>query len=392
MKTREQALDPKRIADDLWRLVDIASPTGHERKAALAYAEMLARSGADVTLDETLPESPTVIGRLRGRRPGRVFQLAGHIDHIDMPHAAPERQGSVISGRGSADMKGGLAGILEIVRVLKAGGCDFAGEILVTVYGLHEAPVGRSEGLLKLINDGVKGEVALVAETVHSARHQAVVTGKGQAIWTLTLRRRGKICHELNRSPESDGLLVALLSVLQALCAFNEALAKAKNPDRELGADSLFVGQIHYGDFYNRMPSQCRLQGTRRWSPGRDFAEIQAEFSDQLQKGTCPDGITLEPDWILVGEAYQMTADEPVIKAYQKAYRHVTGRECALGGIAAITDAHRLIPLGHVPTVLCGFDNEQAHAEHECVRLEQVHEGCKIALATVLNYLEADPA
>lgn len=387
MTAIEQTIDPRRLADDLWRLVCIPSPTGRERNAAMAYAEMLADAGAAVMLDETIPESPTVVGRLKGRQPGRVFQLAGHIDHVDVPHAAPERQANIISGRGSADMKNGFAGILEIVRVLKSAGCDFPGELLVTVYGMHEAPVGRSQALMKLIADGVKGQAALVAESVHPARDRAVVAGKGQAIWNLTLRRRGASCHELNRPPEADGLLVALAAVVNAFRAFNEHLAATRGQHQWLDAGSLFIGQIHYGDFYNRAPDQCRLQGTRRWHPGRAFAEIRAEFDELLKTVVLPDGITLEHELVLVGEAFSMSPAEAVVAAYQDAYQRVTGAACPPGGISAVTDANRLVPLGHVPAILCGFDNEHAHADHEFVRLDRVHEGCRIALLTVINYL-----
>ena len=58
------------------------SPTGRERDAALVYARPLAASGAEVEVDETIHDSPNVIGRLEGRRPGPTMQLAGHIDHM----------------------------------------------------------------------------------------------------------------------------------------------------------------------------------------------------------------------------------------------------------------------------------------------------------------------
>jgi len=125
-------IDSRRLGDVLWRLVNVPSPTGSERQAAIAFAEVLAAAGAEVEFDEGIPESPNVIGRLKGREPGPTFQLAGHLDHIDVPHPPPERDRESISGRGAADMKGGLALIVEVVRVLAESGRDFPGEVLVT--------------------------------------------------------------------------------------------------------------------------------------------------------------------------------------------------------------------------------------------------------------------
>jgi len=77
MNTHQDLLDRidlSRLADDLWQLVNIPSPTRQERRMALAFADMLAGAGADVELDETIPDSPSVIGRLRGTRPGRTVR------------------------------------------------------------------------------------------------------------------------------------------------------------------------------------------------------------------------------------------------------------------------------------------------------------------------------
>ena len=107
--------------------------------------------------------------------------------NIDKPHPAPKRESYLISGRGSADMKNGLAGILEVVRVLHKRGCDFAGEILVTAYGQHETPVGNQQPLIHILESGVKGDAAIVAEGFSEV---TVIAAKGQAIWNIELRRK----------------------------------------------------------------------------------------------------------------------------------------------------------------------------------------------------------
>ena len=379
-------IKPDRLADDLWTLVNIPSPTGKERQAALAFGKMLEKAGARVQVDERNPASPTVIGRLQGSRSGNVFQLAGHIDHIDIPHPAPQRTPETISGRGSADMKNGLAGILEVVRVLRESGCDFPGELLVTVYGLHEAPVGNSASLMRLIRDKVVGQAALVAENVAPADGQAVVMGKGQSIWTIRLKRDGVACHELCR-PDGEDLLGACLALARRLHRRSSELSRSKGRFHLLGPESLFVGQVHYGDFYNRAPRKCTLEGTWRWLPNRTFKEVQEEMAELLQTVPLPPGISVECNWTFVGESYRMPPKETVVKAFKSAGRAVTGRQMQDTGISAIVDGHRLVPLGHVPSVLCGFDNGTAHADLEFVRLEKMVDPCKIALLTALNYL-----
>lgn len=379
----------ERIAEDLWTLVNIPSPTGGEPQAVMAYADMLRSAGAEVHLDETNPESPSVIGRLKGIRPGKTLQLAGHIDHINLPHPSPKRDEKIISGRGSADMKNGLAAILEIVRVLKNAGCNFPGEILVTVYGMHEAPEGDSSVLNELIRRGVLGDAALVAESTFDCEGKAVIVGAGQSIWNIVIHREGEVCHELTRPSEADSLLEIALSVVAALRAHDGALKKRKSAYSLLPPESLFIGQLHYGDFYNRTPNICRLQGTRRWHPERNFECIERELKGLVTSLPHPANITIENNWIFVGETYRMEPEEKVVRAMRSAHKTVTGRDMPLAGTSVITDANRLVSFGHIPTVLCGFDSEFAHADYEFVRMEKLLEPCKVALLTALNYLES---
>ena len=379
-----------RLADDLWRLVSIPSPTGHERAALLAYADMLRDAGAEVEVDEANLRSPNAIGRLKGARPGRTFQLAGHIDHIDVPHADPARTESTISGRGSADMKNGLAAILEIVRVLKSSGAEFAGEILVTVYGMHEAPVGDASGVRGLIERGVTGDAALVMESTYASEGKAVVAGLGMSVWDIALRRSGEACHELNRPAAADELLAASLAIASALRAHDQALRARDNVHPLLRPESLFTGQLHYGDFYNRAATTCALQGTRRWHPDRTFQSVQKELEGVIESTSVPAGIEVSSDWTFCGDAYQIDPNAEVVRAFRSAYATVTGRDMPVAGTAVVTDVNHLVTLGRVPAIQCGFDHEFAHGDREYIRIGNLLEPCKVSLLTAWNYLAGE--
>ena len=381
-------VDGRRIADVLWRLVQIPSPTGSERRAAMAFAEMLAAAGAEVELDEGIPDSPNVIGRLRGRRPGLTFQLAGHLDHIDVPHQPPERGGESICGRGAADMKGGLAVIIEAARVLAEGGSDFPGEVLVTTWGLHEAPTGDSRGLLNLIRRRVLGDAALVAESIYSQRDQAVIAGKGMGIWNLVIRWAGAASHELNRPSDAGGLLQTTLLAIQRLVEYSRQLEASLVEGPDMSPESLFIGKMSYGDFYNRTATTCSLQGTRRWNQGRTTEEVFRELRDWVRVIPCSQNVSAEIGLQPVGEAYRLDPEAAVVKALRAAWQEVNGSPMKLGLVSAITDANRLVCVGAVPTVLLDTDNRCAHADREVVRIGNLVRSCQVALLTTLNFLQ----
>ncbi len=382
-------VDGRRIANDLWRLVQVPSPTGSERRAAMAFAEMLAAAGAEVELDESIPESPSVIGRLRGHQAGRTFQLGGHLDHIDVPHAPPQRDSKSVCARGASDMKGGLAVIIEAVRVLAEGGSHFPGEVLVTAWGLHEAPKGDSSGVLNLVRRGVVGDAAVVAEGVCSQPDQpvAVIGGKGMGIWNLLIRWAGDAGHELNRPADSGGLLQTALLVGQKLVEHGRQLETRRVEEPDMSPESLFIGNMNYGDFYNRTATTCSLQGTRRWNPGRTSEEVVRELQHLVRTLPCPPRVSAEIVLQVVGDAYRVDPDAAVVKALLSAWQEVSGCRMQVGYVSVITDANRLVNVGKVPTVLLYCDNRCAHADREVVQIDNLVQSCRVALLTTVNFL-----
>ena len=380
------SVDSRRLADDLWRLVNVPSPTGSERKVAKVFAAMLKQAGCEVTVARPDDDSPVVVGRLKGSLPGATLQLAGHLDHIDVPHPAPARNDEVISGRGAADMKNGLAGILEIVRSLAAARAELPGEVLVTAWGLHEAPIGDSSAVRSLIADGVVGNAAIVVESGEPL-DKAVEAGAGQSIWNIRIRREGEPCHELVRPEHANGLIDATAEVLRALRAHDRELRSRHGGHRLLRPESIFTGQVHVGDFYNRAAAESFIQGTYRWHPGRDFDSARSELARVIDGVKRPVGIALCIDWTFVGESYQVDGSEPIMQAYRAAHRQTTGTPAEPGGTMTVTDAARLVAIGGVPVVTVNFDNDFSHSDHEYVRLARVERACKVALATAWNFL-----
>jgi len=380
-------IDISRISDDLWCLLKIPSPTGNERKAALRFAEMLSTTGSviEVELDETIFNSPCVIGRLRGNRPGKILQLAGHIDHIDVGHPEPERNGRVISGRGSCDMKYGLAGILELVRILQENNCDFPGEILVTIYGLHEEPKGHTKGIMTLIDKGIKGDAAIVMEGPSDV---AIVMNMGLARWDVVITQKGLVCHETVATKGRDDLLKTVLNVVNLLVEKNNDLRKKyKSYGLINRPESLFIGQIHYGDFFNRVPNECRLQGTVRWHPNRSFAEIEEEMKNIFHSIEYQPEINIEYDLTFIGHSYEIDLEEPIVLSLLNSYKAIHKNELKIEGQTCVTDAQRLIKEGGVPAIIWGANLENAHKDYEFVELDKVHKVNQMIFHAAMDYL-----
>src|SRR6478672_1202293 len=119
--------------------IDSVNPTlvpgaAGEAQIAEAIAEHMRRLGLDVERQEAAPGRPNVIGVVEGRSKGPSLMLCGHVDTVGVegmtrPFDPVDRDGRLY-GRGSQDMKGGLAAMIDAARVVAAGGLE-SGRLII---------------------------------------------------------------------------------------------------------------------------------------------------------------------------------------------------------------------------------------------------------------------
>src|SRR5689334_11897118 len=187
VSAKVEALRPELIAF-LRRLVQFPSLPGREQLAQHFYAKSLRELGLEVEIlssrREDLEHHPAfcddgvrfedrlnVVGRWRGSNPsrGRSLILNGHMDVVptgsetlwsDSPWSGAVRNGRLY-GRGSSDMKAGLAANLFAVRALQAAGFRPAADlILESVIGEESGGVGTLTTLVK----GCRAQAAIITE------------------------------------------------------------------------------------------------------------------------------------------------------------------------------------------------------------------------------------
>ena len=267
-----------RLVETALRLIEVPSPTGQAGAACDRLGEILTADWFRVDRPTGGYEaSPAVAVRFQGDRPGRTLQFNGHLDTVHLPFVPPQLKNGQITGSGASDMKGGTAAAVEALRALRDSGMFEAGCILLTAHDLHEAPWGNGRQLDQLIREGYLGDAVLLPEPL--SRHLPIA-GRGCATWKVRISRSGPPVHEVMRDKDEPDVIAAGAELVARLGRLGRSLEVHADP--VCGPASVFIGQVHAGEIYNQYPHECWLEGTRRWLPGTDAAQVEREFGEVL--------------------------------------------------------------------------------------------------------------
>jgi len=376
------AVSAERAAGLTLDLVSVSSPTGDTRAVTERFADELRGIGMDVEMFEEYPRTPVLIGRFRGGT-GPTLILNGHLDTVPVPHPEPERRNGRVYGRGTADMKGALAAAVETLRAIREAGLRPDGDIILCAHGLHEAPGGAGEDLAAALRAGaIRGDAAIVLELGHTS---LPIVQLGLFIFRAEFRRAEAATHELFTPAGTPNPLFAAAEAALAVRELNTALNTKEIP--YAGAESIFLGQLHGGDFYNRHAASACIEGTRRYSPEATAEETAAPLERMLRDVAERSGVELRFEIQLVREGCRVREDHPLVGALRSAYEAETGHPLPLSGSRVVADAGIFQKVGGIPCLYHGAAGEGAHGDLESVPEAELGRVARVYLRTIANYL-----
>ena len=377
-----QTIDRRRLIDTAVALIEVPSPTRNAGAAADRLAGILADDGFPVQRhDADWPQAPVVIAALESGRPGPTLQFDGHLDTVHLPYVPPRLEDDTLYGSSSADMKGGIAAALEAMRVLRTLDALPAGKVLLTAHDHHEGPWGDGRQVRAMIREGLNGDAVLLPEYLADP---LPVAGRGVAIFQATIRREGAPVHEVLRPPGTPDVVAAGAQLVTRLHAWNEQLKQNSHP--LAGHDSTFVGSIQAGEIYNQSPTECLVQGTRRWIPPGSGAAVRDEFSQFLAEVAAATGTQIEVEYTEQGGAYQVDADSRLVQAFQQAHTAVTGSPLPLGAKPFVDDGNLYAAVAGIPALTHGPAATGAHTLNEAVPVEELVRVAKVYALTAIAF------
>jgi acetylornithine deacetylase len=270
------------------------------------------------------------------------------------PHV-PRVDGDWLYGRGSYDMKAGLAAALIAAR--DAARLDLAGDVVVAAVADEEhASIGIQEVLRS-----VDADAAIVTEPTEL---EVVVAHKG-FVWS-EIEVIGRAAHGSRPALGVDAI-VKTGPVLVELGALDQALVDRPHP--LLGRASVHASLIEGGSELSSYPGRCVVKIERRTLPGETARDVQREQEELLARCRAADGaFAAERRTLLVREPLEVDPRHEIVETVRAAATSVSGAEPPLTGASYWADSAFIAAAG-IPVVLYGPSGEGAHAIEERVSL-----------------------
>lgn len=386
--SRPGRVDPNQtrmLLEELIRIDSVNPGSDPSRKGEAEIARWigtyLERLGLEIRFQEVEPGRPNVIARLRGSGGGSSLMLNGHIDTVgigkmEIPPFEPVFRDGKVYGRGSFDMKGGIAAIMMCAQSLVERKERLKGDLILTLVMDEEyANVGTDAVVREYKADG-----AIVCEPTYM---EIGVAHKGWGWERIDVY--GKAAHGSMPELGVDAIVKAG-KVLVAIDGLGRRLmAGTSHP--LLGVPSIHGGRIAGGSHeLNTYPAHCVIELERRTLPGETKETVTGEIEAILEAFRTEDPqFKADYDLFIYRPALETPSDSPVVRSLATSFEAYCGKSPRLTGFSGWADSATLSEAG-IPAVLFGPAGEGAHAPVEWVDFQSVVDTAEILIDTAIDF------
>ncbi len=355
---------------------DVSGPEYFEHRVSNFLCQQLETLGVPWERIEIAPSRANILARYEGAPGAPVILLDAHqdtvpIDGMVIPPFEPTIENGKMYGRGSCDVKAGVASMLAAFARLVTERPAGAPTVVVSFSCDEEA---TSLGINHLTGSwlGTKNPYRLLPQAPTMAviaeptLLDVVVAHRGAIRWKISTT--GRACHS-SRPSEGINAIYRMARVVQKLEEYAAWLPGSRPAHPLCGPATLSVGLISGGSSPNIVPDRCTIDIDRRVIPGENRDAVIPEVIEALQKA-CDFPVEHAAPFINsppLGD----DANHPLADQFLAAIHPVVGAKTKLG-VPYGTHASR-VALAGVPAIVFGpGDIAQAHTKDEWIELSQV--------------------
>jgi len=358
---------------------------------------------------DTFPRT-NVVARIEGRGPGPCVHFNSHIDVVEPgagwttdPYGGEIRDGKVY-GRGSCDMKGGLAASIIAVEAVLESGVVWNGALEIS--GTVDEESGGYGGVGYLAGKGFfsrpRVDHVIIPEPLNVDR---VCIGH-RGVWWAEIETKGRIAH--GSMPFLGDCAVrhmgAFLEKIESDLMPTLAAKRTDMPVVPEGArqSTMNISSIHGGlaeDFDGLpsplVPDSCRMVIDRRFLIEEDINQVKAEVVEILD-GLRRDRPNFEYEIRDVLEFLPTLTDAsaPVVKAVEEGIETVLGKPAQQVVSPGTYDQKHIFRVGQLKDCIAYGPGilDLAHQPDEFVVIDDMVNSAKVMAAATLTLLSGGAA
>ena len=346
---------------------DTINPPGRERDCAHHAGAMLEQWGYKVEYHEYADRRTSVIARGGGNDAKKPLCLTGHLDVVSLGTRKwshdpfnGETAGDKLYGRGSSDMKAGVAAILIAARTMANKLSGTPGVVIV----LTAAEEGGCIGSKKL------------AETQLLGKAGAIVVGEPTSNYPFVGHKGSIKFHASFRGVSAHGSMPhlgenAVYKAARAVAKLEAFDFKAKKHPI-MGGPTMNVGTFEGGSGVNLVPDLAKIGVDIRTVPGVDHKKVLQRIKQLLGKAEMDVFSDLPPVWT--------APDDEWMQRVFEVCQPVLGKKPKAKSATYMTDAANLLKVyAGAPTVVLGpGEAAMAHQTDEYCNMERIGEAVAI--------------
>jgi len=404
------------LTQDLVR-IPTTNPPGHNyreicdfldaRLSASGFATELIRAHGTPGDSDRYPRW-NIIARRPGARPGDCVHFNSHTDVVEVGHGwttdpfGAEVRGGRIYGRGTCDMKGGLATSIVAAEAFMAICPDFAGAIEIS--GTADEETGGYGGVAYLAEKGYfspdKVQHVIIPEPLNKDR---ICLGH-RGVWWAEIETKGRIAHG-SMPFLGDSAIRHMGAVLEEMEKTLYPLLASKRtamPVVPEGAkqSTLNINSIHGGEAeqdadFTGFPApcvadRCRIVIDRRFLIEEDITEVKREIAAML------DRIAVErPKFTYeIRDLHQVIPtmtdrDAPIVRSVEAAIGKVLSRQPDFVVSPGTYDQKHIDRIGRLKNCIAYGPGilDLAHQPDEWIGIEDMVDSAKVMALTLAELL-----
>lgn len=414
--------------DFLRQLIKTPSPTCEEGAAQELVKNFLSDMGLEVEVFEASLEAikghpefspyepslergfkgrPNIIARMRGSGGGKSLLFFGHIDTVPPgpredwlydPYGG-EIDGGRIYGRGTMDMKGGLAAFIMAMKALQKSGARLGGDIIAMTN--IEEEVGGSGGILACIVRGIEADGCVYVHPGIGRDKFVLVSSSGVLFFKIVVKGKLEHGYQSHLGVNAIEKCMKLYRSLKELDDYRGVTVRSelveKNfylSNRPPRATNLFVSSISGGEWDYQVPSRCEMKCALTFPYGETVDGVKSAVEKCIEASADSDPWLAEHrpalQWTGFVSPSMTDPDHPLVALAMDSMEDILGVRPQISALPVGSDIRFPIIYAGIPTIAIGPAGGNGHGANEWADIGSYLQSVKTLALLALRWCRGD--